>query len=259
MRRTPSPSGGFTLLELLSVIAIIGVLATLVLAGLPAARERARRTACLSNLRQLSLAATIYAGDNLDRLPGQGETNTTGSLGHIIYVPLVSTNTHNALKRYAGERVLDCPNLHAVMTRSNDWRWPNGRQFLQLGYLYLGARAGTPWTNSNPPVTSAWSSPQRTTDNPASPLFADSGYVAACTTRIVLAHGGNGPWLSSNPAHFLQAQESQAAQVALKVVSGINFATLDGSVQWRPRRQLRWQRAARENSGYDNATCIALW
>lgn len=259
MRHRPSPIRGFTLLELLSVIALIAVLATLVLTGLPAARERARRTACLSNLRQLGLAAVIYAGDNHDRLPGLGETNTTGYLGRIIYLPLVSTNTYNALKRYAGERTLDCPNLHPVLVRSNDWRWPFNRQFLQLGYLYLGARAETPWTNSNPPVTNLWTSPQRTTDDPASLLFADLAYVAACTSRIVLAHGGNGAWLRSGPEHFQQAQERQAAPVAWKAVSGVNVAALDGSVQWRPRRLLRWQRAARENPGYDNATCLALW
>ena len=69
-RRTSKPAhAGFTLIELLVTISIIAILAGLLLPAL-AGKERARRAMCKSNLRQMSLAAMIYADDNNDRLWG---------------------------------------------------------------------------------------------------------------------------------------------------------------------------------------------
>ena len=62
---------GFTLIELLVVIAVIAILAALLLPALAKSKESARRVRCASNLKQILLAAGIYADENGDRFPAQ--------------------------------------------------------------------------------------------------------------------------------------------------------------------------------------------
>jgi len=60
---------GFTLIELLVVIAIIAILAAILFPVFAKAREKARQTKCISNLRQIVLAAQMYAQENNEQLP----------------------------------------------------------------------------------------------------------------------------------------------------------------------------------------------
>jgi prepilin-type N-terminal cleavage/methylation domain-containing protein len=62
-------SSGFTLIELLVVIAILGILAALLLPALSRAKASARRTECISNLKQIGFGLHLYAGDNRDTFP----------------------------------------------------------------------------------------------------------------------------------------------------------------------------------------------
>lgn len=79
----------FTLLELLVTISIIGILAALIFPVLSRAKEKARRVACLSNMKQFGIAFELYGGDHADSvLPNKdgqnvplGQTWVQGWLG----------------------------------------------------------------------------------------------------------------------------------------------------------------------------------
>ena len=65
----PSGTAAFTLIELLTVIAIIGILAAILIPTVGAVRETARGTRCTSNLRNIYQALTLFAQDNKGRYP----------------------------------------------------------------------------------------------------------------------------------------------------------------------------------------------
>ncbi len=67
---------GFTLIELLVVIAIIAILAAILFPVFARAREKARQSSCLNNVKQLSLAFHMYTQDHDETMPG-----------YIIYTP----------------------------------------------------------------------------------------------------------------------------------------------------------------------------
>lgn len=93
----PTPRA-FTLIELLTVIAIIGILAAIIIPTVGRVRESARSSQCVSNLRQINLAVKVYTEDNKgflpasnrDKLPTESGTGTTVSWAKELspYLPL---------------------------------------------------------------------------------------------------------------------------------------------------------------------------
>lgn len=67
----PLPTeAAFTLIELLTVIAIIGILASIIIPTVGAVRAKARAITCVSNMRQIGASISAYAAANNDKLPG---------------------------------------------------------------------------------------------------------------------------------------------------------------------------------------------
>ena len=79
--RSQPTTQGFTLMELLVVVAVIGILVALMLPALHIAKQRAMRTQCASKLRQLYAANMSYAGDHI----GRGVDNTPDPSGTYLY------------------------------------------------------------------------------------------------------------------------------------------------------------------------------
>jgi prepilin-type N-terminal cleavage/methylation domain-containing protein/prepilin-type processing-associated H-X9-DG protein len=70
-RRSPTSPAAFTLIELLTVIAIIGILAAILIPTVGRVRSSARTSQCVNNLRQIGSATLLYANDNRGQFPRQ--------------------------------------------------------------------------------------------------------------------------------------------------------------------------------------------
>ena len=110
---------GFTLIELLVVIAIIAILAAILFPVFQSVRENARRTACVSNEKQMGLAMTQYTQDADERFPqGYSTDPVTGTpldWGNAIY-PYIkngnASNTNGTTPVYNGKGgVFSCPDF----------------------------------------------------------------------------------------------------------------------------------------------------
>lgn len=140
-------SRAFTLIELLTVIAITGVLAAILIPVIGAVRKSAQSSQCVSNLRQIGVAISLYANDNRGTLPGPlwarhgvGYRSTSdGNLAKFLapaYLPSVDTGGglfSCELFKCPGWAATEATHYQSILSNITPWRDSKGVTHFPFG------------------------------------------------------------------------------------------------------------------------------
>ena len=128
---------GFTLVEMLVVISIIGILAALLLPALDQAKGRAKRMECVGDLKQIGIGYHLFANDHGGKLPTQVSTNEGGALEFAnagYQIPGRFYFSHQYVLPLAG--ALETPKLFACPADLERWQESNFRRFSNSNLSY---------------------------------------------------------------------------------------------------------------------------
>jgi prepilin-type N-terminal cleavage/methylation domain-containing protein len=132
---------GFTLIELLVVISIISILAAMLMPVFAQARESARQTSCLNNMKQQGTALTLYVQDYDETLPPMKAGTQNASPAWHSH----ETGWAAALGAYAkNDKIFQCPDATGAMGPANNCPGSNGPAYNPIDY---GINQAITWDN----------------------------------------------------------------------------------------------------------------
>ncbi len=251
-RRSHCYGAAFTLIELLVVIAVIALLMGIMVPVLGKAREKARRVACMGNIRQFIVGIQAYASDFRETLPsGLSDANNPQD----EHTPVLSRSVRTALVRIIGdERCLSCPWLSEPFNQPGGWYYVyEGRDYgYVLGYNYLGGHKGTPWPLVGPAI-SEWVSPQRSFERGSRPVVTELNAWSTGEMKTFAPHGPRGAILEGRDSTNASREGISSEQIG---AVGGHVGCLDGSVSWKHIKDMEVHRGSRL---WDESGCFTTW